>query len=134
MSKPRDIWWSYVKNMTYRYPALCTLHQQALAQQITPAYSGQSGGSGSGRKTEQTVVRALTRTESREYEAVHLAIRQTRQLEGGAERLRLIRLVYWARSHTLTGAALAANVSYRTARRWNSEFLRLVAKNYGLLD
>ena len=134
MSKPRDIWWSYVKAMTYRYPALCTLHQQALSQQITPAYSGQSGGSGSGRKTEQAVVRALTRTETREYEAVHLAIRQTRQLPGGAERLRLIRLVYWKRSHTLTGAAMAVHVSIPTAKRWHGEFIRLVAKNFGLLD
>ena len=82
----------------------------------------------------RSVVRASTRTAAREYEAVHLAIQQTRQLDSGAERLRLIRLVYWARSHTLTGAAMASNVSYRTARQWHGEFVRLVAKNYGLLD
>lgn len=135
MSKPRYGWWPYIKNVIYSYPALRSLHQQSLAQQITPAYSGQSGGSsGNGRKTEQTVVRASTRTAAREYEAVHLAIQQTRQLDGGAERLRLIRLVYWARSHTLTGAAQEVHVSFATAKRWHGEFVRLVAKNFGLLD
>ena len=123
MSKPRYGWWPYVKNMIYSYPSLCTLHQQALTQQITPTYSGLSGGSEGSRKTEQTVVRASTQTAAREYEAVHLAIQ-----------LQIIRATYWKRTHTLSGAALAANVSYRTARRWNGEFIRRVAKNYGLLD
>lgn len=134
MSKPRYGWWPYVKNMIYSYPSLCTLHQQALTQQITPTYSGLSGGSEGSRKTEQTVVRASTQTAAREYEAVHLAIQETRQLPGGAERLRLIRLVYWKRSHTLTGAALAVHVSFPTAKRWHGEFIRRVARNYGLLD
>ena len=44
--------WPYVKNMIYSYPSLCTLHQQALTQQITPTYSGLSGGSEGSRKTE----------------------------------------------------------------------------------
>ena len=134
MSKPRYGWWPYVKSMIYSYPSLCTLHQQALTQQITPTYSGLSGGSEGSRKTEQTVVRASTQTAAREYEAVHLAIQQTQQLDSGAERLQIIRATYWKRTHTLSGAALAANVSYRTARRWNGEFIRRVAKNYGLLD
>lgn len=134
MSKPRYGWWPYVKNMIYSYPSLCTLHQQALTQQITPTYSGLSGGSEGSRKTEQTVVRASTQTAAREYEAVHLAIQETRQLPGGAERLQLIRLVYWKRSHTLTGAALAVHVSFPTAKRWHGEFIRRVARNYGLLD
>ena len=134
MSKPRYGWWPYVKNMIYSYPSLCMLHQQALTQQITPAYSGQGGGSGGGRKTEQAVVRASTRTAEREYEAVHLAIQQTRQLDSGAERLRLIRLVYWKRSHTLTGAAMEVHVSFPTAKRWHGDFIRLTARNYGLLD
>ena len=84
MSKPRYGWWPYVKNMIYSYPSLCTLHQQALTQQITPTYSGLSGGSEGSRKTEQTVVRASTQTAAREYEAVHLAIQQTQQLDSGA--------------------------------------------------
>ena len=134
MSKPRYGRWPYVKNMIYSYPSLCTLHQQALTQQITPTYSGLSGGSEGSRKTEQTVVRASTQTAAREYEAVHLAIQETRQLPGGAERLQLIRLVYWKRSHTLTGAALAVHVSFPTAKRWHGEFIRRVARNYGLLD
>ena len=79
-------------------------------------------------------MRAMTRNAAREYEAVHLAIQETRQLPSGADRLRLIRLVYWKRSHTLTGAALAVHVSFPTAKRWHGEFIRRVARNYGLLD
>lgn len=134
MSKPRYGWWSYVKDMIFRYPALCESHSLSLAQKVTPTYSAQPGGGGSGRTTEQTTVRAMTRNAAREYEAVHLAIQQTQQLDSGAERLQIIRAAYWKRTHTLSGAALAANVSYRTARRWNGEFIRRVAKNYGLLD
>ena len=134
MSKPRYGWWSYVKDMIFRYPALCESHSLSLAQKVTPAYSAQPGGGGSGRTTEQTTVRAMTRNAAREYEAVHLAIQETRQLPGGADRLRLIRLVYWKRSHTLTGAALAVHVSFPTAKRWHGEFIRRVARNYGLLD
>lgn len=134
MSKPRYGWWSYVKDMIFRYPALCESHSLSLAQKVTPTYSAQPGGGGSGRTTEQTTVRAMTRNAAREYEAVHLAIQQTRQLDSGAERLQIIRATYWKRTHTLSGAALAANVSYRTARRWNGEFIRRVAENYGLLD
>lgn len=134
MSKPRYGWWSYVKDMICRYPALCESHSLLLAQKVTPTYSAQPGGGGSGRTTEQTTVRAMTRNAAREYEAVHLAIQETRQLPGGAERLQLIRLVYWKRSHTLTGAALAVHVSFPTAKRWHGEFIRRVARNYGLLD
>lgn len=134
MSKPRYGWWSYVKNMIHRYPALCDQHAAMLHMQTTPSYSGMNFGGGDGRGLENRVVCAMSRTETREYEAVAAAIRETTKRESGELRLRLIWLIYWDRSHTLSGAALAVNVSYRTARRWNGDFIRLVAGNFGLLD
>ncbi len=125
--------WPYVKNMIYSYPSLCTLHQQALTQQITPTYSGLSGGSEGSRKTEQTVVRASTQTAAREYEAVHLAIQQTQQLDSGAERLQIIRRPTGS-APTLSGAALAANVSSSHCPALERRVHPAGGENYGLLD
>ena len=76
----------------------------------------------------------MSRTNIREFDAVRLAIQQTDGTQGGDNRLQLIKLIYWKRTHTLSGAALELHISYRTARRWNGEFIRLVAGNFGLLD
>ena len=51
----------------------------------------------------------------------------------GAERIRLIDLVLWKRTHTLQGAALACYVSERTAQEWHRQFIRLVGQKRGLL-
>lgn len=69
----------------------------------------------------------------KELEAVEAAIEETKQLIDGAERLRLIDLVLWKRTHTLQGAALAVYVSERTAQEWHRQFIRLVAQKRGLL-
>lgn len=69
-----------------------------------------------------------------ENNAVDKAVRETEALQDGADRLTLIRLVFWDKTHTLEGAALAVNCSERTARRWHTDFIKCVARNYGLLD
>lgn len=71
---------------------------------------------------------------AREKEAVQSAIEQTRQCADGEAQLQLIDLVFWRRTHTLSGAAMVIPCSERTARRWHTEFIRRVARNYGLLD
>lgn len=134
MSRPRYKWWTYARNMVYSYPALCQQHKQALHQSVTASYSGQPGGGGDNRKTEETVIRAMGKTAMREYEAVRSAIEQTMATGGGAEKLTLIRLIYWRRSHTLEGAAQEVHVSYATARRWHVEFIRRVGSNYGFFE
>ena len=68
-----------------------------------------------------------------ELAAVKAAIEETEQLADGAERLRLIDLVLWKRTHTLQGAALACYVSERTAQEWHRQFIRLVGQKRGLL-
>jgi hypothetical protein len=78
-----------------------------------------------------------------ERAAVEEAIAETEQLVDGAkaaqgadhhaERLRLIDLVLWKRTHTLQGAAMAVYVSERTAQEWHRQFIRLVGQKRGLL-
>lgn len=68
----------------------------------------------------------------RECDAVEAASRETAELPDGAERMELIRLVFFTRSCTLEGAALRLHLSYTTARRKQSEFLRCVGKHLGL--
>lgn len=70
----------------------------------------------------------------REHIAVAEAITQTNAYPDGKERLSLISLVFWKRTHTLEGAAMAVNVSERTGRRWHTDFIKLVAEKYGLLE
>lgn len=55
-------------------------------------------------------------------------------MQDGEERLKFICLVFWDKTHTLEGAAMAVNCSDRTARRWHTDFIKRVARNYGLLD
>lgn len=134
MSRPRYDWWPYVKGMIRRYPALKAELAELRTQTITPGYSAVSGGSGAGRAVEAVALRELPTTRQREHEAVRKAIAATERMGGGRDRLKVIDLVFWKRSHTLDGAALMVPCSYMTARRYHSEFIMLVASFYGLLD
>lgn len=83
---------------------------------------------------EELAIRELPCTEQREYEAVRRAIETTERYKNGQERLKVVDLVFWKRSHTLEGAALAVHCSTITAKRWHGEFIHTVAKFYGFLD
>ena len=69
-----------------------------------------------------------------EREAVQRAIDQTEQMVDGKERLQVIDLVFFRQTHTLEGAAVLIPCSERTARRWHTDFIKAVAKEFGLLD
>lgn len=129
MGKPREDWWEYIKRIIRSYPDLQRKAQSVGTQSVTAAY-GLSGGHGSevGRPVERAVVDRLNDKEQRRYDAMRAAIEDTEALPMGAERVALIRRVYWDRSHTLYGAAMCVPVSERTARRWNHKFIELVAE------
>ena len=78
-------------------------------------------------------LRELPEINRRELEAVRRAIEETRAMPNGEERLEMVRLVFWKRTHTLEGAAMKCHVSYVTARRWHGEFIKGVAQTFGLL-
>ena len=67
-----------------------------------------------------------------DMDAEDAAVEETKQLSDGAERLKLIDLVLWKRTHTLQGAAMVVYVSERTAQEWHRQFIYLVAEKRGL--
>lgn len=134
MSKPRYKWWSYVKAMIRQYPALAAEYEDLKRQSLTANYAGMPRGGAAGRTTEDVALREMETTKQREYEAVRRAVEATKRMRTGRDRLRVIKLVLWDNSCTLDGAALKVHISPRTARAYHGDFIRLVAKNYGLMD
>ena len=134
MSKPRYDWWPYVKGMIRRYPVLKQQYADLHSTTMTADYSGMPRGGGGGRALEAVVLRELPSTSQREYEAVRRAVAVTERYRNGQDRLKVVRLVLWDRSHTLEGAALMVPCSMRHAKEWHGEFIRTVAFCYGLLD
>ncbi len=76
----------------------------------------------------------LPKTSMREFYAVQRAVAETERLPSGAERLGLVSLVFWRQTHSLEGAAQELHLSYRTARRYHEEFIKLVGAAFGLMD
>ena len=103
MSTPRCGWWPYAKWMIRIY-----------------------------EKDRHIAEKEKRRLTDDEFSAVEAAIEETKQRIDGAERLRLIDLVLWKRTHTLQGAAMAVYVSERTAQEWHRQFIRLVGQKTGL--
>lgn len=126
-------WWGYAKGMVRRYPKLCAMEADLRQTSTTAAASGMPHGSGVTNPVAAAVERDLPPVNKRELDAVRAAIAEAEQKPNPAERVELIRLMYWKKSHTLAGAALAVHVSERTARRWHTDFIKTVGKNFGLL-
>jgi hypothetical protein len=135
MSSPRYKWWSYVRKILYEWPTLKQKHIDSLSQSITQSYGdGLWGAKGvRARTTERTALKPLSTQEEKEYDAVYQAIQTTRLYADGELRIDLIGLVFWRRSHTLSGAAMIVNVSYGTAKNWQREFIYEIARGVDYL-
>lgn len=133
MSKPRELWWGYVKNIVRTYPELEQELKELRRTKVTPNYNATGGSSGPGKTTENAALRELEPKKQKRYDAVEAALRKTRRFRDGSSRCRLIDLVYFRKSHTLQGAADSCHVSFGTAKIWNQNFLRLVASELDLL-
>ena len=83
---------------------------------------------------EGLAIRELPSTSQREYEAVRRAVETTEHYRNGQERLKVIELVLWKKTHNLQGAALQIPCHVDTAKVWHGDFIRLVASYYGLMD
>ncbi len=99
MSRPRYRWWGYVKNVVRAYEEMKTLPPEELSAQ-----------------------------DRREVHAVEDAIAATAALTEGSLRCGIVERTLLKNSHTLEGAAQAAFVSYMTARRYQGDFIRQVAR------
>lgn len=109
------------------YPAKCEELKAMQIMAVTPSYSPQGHGSEASRTTELVALRGFTGQKEREYEAVRQAAEETARYRDGSLRMKFIELLFWKKTHTLEGAAMACNVSYRTARRWHTDFIMLTA-------
>lgn len=127
MSKPRYRWWGYVKNVIRAYPDLKREYDALHEQSITANTSGARGSGGGNRGLEAIVMRELPKPKQRELDAVRSTIQLTERLRTGKDRLKLIDMVFWKGTHTLSGAALALNISYDTAVDYHGDFIMLVA-------
>lgn len=134
MSRPRYAWWSYVKAIIRNYPQMREDYRELHTQASTANYTGMPRSGLAARRTEVIAIRELPTTRQREYEAVRRAVAVTERMTCGLDRLKIIDLVLWRRSHTLEGAALMVPCGIATAKRWHGDFIRLVAANYGFLD
>lgn len=134
MSRPRYIWWSYVQGMIRKYPERAAALGDLHAPGLTARYGAAPGGGEPGRTTESVALRQLPTCEQAEYDAVRQALEYTAAKPDGPLRLKLVKLVYWDRTHKLYAAARELGVSERTAQRWNHALTNRVAVNYGLLD
>lgn len=134
MSKPRYDWWSYVKGMIRRYPELCARQEELRRTSLSPDLSGMPHGHGKiSNPVADAALRELPEINRREMEAVSKAIEETKNLDTGEERLRMVRLVFWDQTHTLEGSAQDLNRCKRTVVQWHGDFIRCVAKSFGLL-
>ena len=134
MSKPRYKWWGYIRNVVRSYPDLKREYEELHQQSVTANMSGMPGGGSVSRGTENVAIRQLPATKQREYDAVAKAIEATRRMHGGDLRVRIIDLVYWKRTHTVEGAAMRVGYGVDRGKQIHGEFIRLVARNFGLLE
>lgn len=132
MSKPRYRWWGFVRNMIRDYPALKEELDDLHSQSMAADYSGMPKGGGAGRTVENIALRQLPPDDQKDYDAVTRAIEITKLRPDGEERLAMIRYIYWCqKEHTVKDSAMQVSVSERTAKRWHSDFVRLVGKCHG---
>lgn len=138
MSKTREPWWGFCRNIVRMYPAYLERYRALHDVSMTANYTGLPGDSTPSRSTEDVATRELTQTEQKSLDAVEAAIRATLRRKDGEERLRLIGLVYWPKRYdqalTLKEACFKVNISERTAWRWHRDFILTVARYRGLLD
>lgn len=94
MSKPRDKWWQYAKNMLRAYK-------------------------------ENAVTEG-------ERKAIEETIEETLKLVDGKDRVKVIDLVFFKGTLTLTGAAMKIPCSFDTAQKYHADFIRLLGEKRGL--
>lgn len=138
MSKAREPWWGFCRNITRMYPVYLARYRALHGVSMTANYTGLPGDSTPSRSTEDVATRELTQTEQRGLDAVEAAIRATLRRKDGLEKLELIKLVYWPKNYrqalTLREAGDKLYISERTAKRWHRDFILTVARYRGLLD
>lgn len=135
MSKPRELWWPFVKNVIRAYPRLHKDLQALRDMPMTANYNGMPGGGGSEDPVMQAALRTLSSQQDQKYhDAVETAISQTLGMRDGNRRIAIIRAVYWDKTHTVAGAGRKEGYQDTAAVMINGDFCWLVAENLGVAD
>ena len=120
-------WRTEARAALRNYPKAKRKQNETGEQQITPNYSGQPGSHTARRTTEDIALRVkLTPYEENVISAVEFMMKMQCAYPNAEERMRMIRLVYFKRTHTLEGAAMECHYADRTVKRWNNEILTAV--------
>ena len=116
-------WRRQARRALRAYPAL-KKKQGENDMTITPVYGGAAVQHEATRTTENAALRSiLTDAEANIISAVELAMYMQRQYQNGAERIRMMELVYFKHTHTIEGAADIVHYSPDAVWRWNTEIL-----------
>ena len=126
MSRRSGTWRQQARQAAYDYPALKAELRDLRSMSTSPALTGLPSGGEGRRSTEDAALRELPPEQQRRHDAVERALSISEHLTSGLNRVQLIELVYFRRSHTVEGAALRIPCSPQTAQLWNSDFLLLV--------
>ena len=109
-----------------QYPKL-KRRQGENDMQITPVYGGAAVQHSASRTTENVALRStLTEREENIISAVEFALRMQNYYPNGDQRMKMMELVYFKKTHTLAGAAEVCHYSVDAVFRWNVELLTAV--------
>lgn len=104
------------------------IHEQSITANMT----GMPRGGGAGRMAEAVALRQLQPDDQKLFDAVTRAKDLTLLVPNGADRVKLIRIMYWSgKQMTARDAAPHIPVAEITAKRWHGDFVRLVGICYG---
>lgn len=134
MATKNKHWWrSNVERALREYPALKERKRALQSSALTPNYNAMPGGSEPSRTTESLAMRQLSEEEEKWISAIDKAREDMRNRCDGEEIMRLVTMVFFDQTHTMTGAALKTHVSLSTAQRRVGQFIAKVAEHKGLL-
>lgn len=136
MGRAKEPYWTYVKSIIKEYPELKKEMAKPLEARVT-SFFGYGGGRGSqvSDPTMNCVIHDLPPKKQRKYDAIKLAVEKTKVLHpiDADQRLMIIDLVLWRKSHTLEGAAMRVPCHRNVAGNWQGEFIKLVAEELDLV-
>ena len=131
MSKYRDWWRRVAVDMIRQYPELRKRKDEMQKVRITASFKPARRGSGAGRATEAAALRQLEPAEERIIDAVELAREEILRHRDGREVMAIVTMVDLKRTHSMTGAAMTAHMSRKTAQSRRGRFIYAFAKYYG---
>ncbi len=102
-TKKRPGWWNYVKKILCEYPELVKKNPKDLQE-----------------------------NELRKIAAVNLAIAKNINQPNAEERIKIVTMVYFKKTHAIYGAAQTIPCHENTAGYWQAEFIRWVAEGLDL--